>query len=472
MEEYQKYYQIGTGIANSIAIVAGGKDVHAWGSNTQGQLGVSLLSYTTIQSTPVSVRNLNANFTQVAQSTVPLELVRNNPNAKDIGTSFAVTSDGRMFSFGSAEFGLLGYDTSSTQSSVPTQVAIPERYQVLSMTTSGLFILAVTDCRSGYYGSDCSLMNCSGVPNNSSSVCSGNGVCIAPNVCKCDAGYYGSNCESYDCFGTQSKAPNACSGNGQCVAPNSCKCNANYTGSRCESWSCYGLAQNATNVCGGQGSCIAFNNCSCRIGYEGNMCDRWQCYGVADTIACSYPNGTCVGPNQCFCEQRYNGTTCNYWSCSSLQMNDPLACHGENNYCIAPETCLCIKGYGGKNCAPVCYGIVASSLSVCNGHGVCTAPDRCQCTSGYGGPECDFPLWAIVPILIGSIVTFCAILLPVLTAFFCTWRNKRRQHRIETEVNNRLLQDYEGGLNTEMESVDGGAQYMIKYEELEFKERM
>ncbi|KAG2394168.1 hypothetical protein C9374_003932 [Naegleria lovaniensis] len=50
-------------------------------------------------------------------------------------------------------------------------------------------------CKNGYYGLECELQSCFGIPFNESNVCSSHGSCIHMDVCLCDDGYYGENCE-------------------------------------------------------------------------------------------------------------------------------------------------------------------------------------------------------------------------------------------------------------------------------------
>ncbi len=65
---------------------------------------------------------------------------------------------------------------------------------VCSGENQGTCMNGACQCANGYGGSDCSQFNCSMIPHDNSTVCSGNGYCLLPNVCFCKEPYAGANC--------------------------------------------------------------------------------------------------------------------------------------------------------------------------------------------------------------------------------------------------------------------------------------
>jgi len=85
----------------------------------------------------------------------------------------------------------------------------------------------------GYIGGDCEEWQCYGVDSNDPNVCSGNGLCTAPDTCVCDAGYIGSDCDVMTCGGIDFNDPSVCGGNGVCIGPNHCDCMPTTGGEEC-----------------------------------------------------------------------------------------------------------------------------------------------------------------------------------------------------------------------------------------------
>ncbi|KAL0478639.1 von Willebrand factor D and EGF domain-containing protein, partial [Acrasis kona] len=102
-------------------------------------------------------------------------------------------------------------------------------------------------------------VTCNGVAWNNPSVCSGNGVCSAQDVCTCNAGYIGSsNCQTpIICGGLLAGSPNVCSGRGLCISNNTCSCGTLYSGSNCQNY-----------ACNSQFNTIAYNIKDCLVGYN------------------------------------------------------------------------------------------------------------------------------------------------------------------------------------------------------------
>eukprot|EP01080_Neovahlkampfia_damariscottae_P001580 gene1580-12705_t len=119
---------------------------------------------------------------------------------------------------------------------------------------------------------------CFGVKGSESTkVCSaGKGKCIDQDKCECYTGYSGAQCQNeIQCFGISNFDRNTvCSGQGECIAENICKCNStNYFGEDCSLFNCQQILKNESNVCSGNGQCTSPNICSCNTEYEGIQCE-------------------------------------------------------------------------------------------------------------------------------------------------------------------------------------------------------
>jgi len=74
---------------------------------------------------------------------------------------------------------------------------------------------------------------CFGISSNSPSVCSGNGNCVANDLCDCQVGWKGTICDVPQCFGILGNSSTVCSSHGACTAPDYCNCNSGYSGYKC-----------------------------------------------------------------------------------------------------------------------------------------------------------------------------------------------------------------------------------------------
>ena len=190
--------------------------------------------------------------------------------------------------------------------------------------------------------------------------CSGNGECVAPDVCQCYDGYFASDC------GTPDSCPELsdCSGNGVCVSDSgakSCRCYSGYSGQNCSQAVCKGR-----NDCSGHGRCVEIDLCECNYGYSNANCSAYSCekhqFCSGQLLWCDRSNshgndvcfsfsghGSCPSFDRCLCDVQWNGPACDIPDCSGVN-NCTDASHGT---CIGPDTCLCEAQYDGDSCAQV-----------------------------------------------------------------------------------------------------------------------
>ncbi|MBW2995161.1 hypothetical protein KY312_02320 [Candidatus Woesearchaeota archaeon] len=180
-------------------------------------------------------------------------------------------------------------------------------------------------------------------------LCSVNSDCTSDN---CDGGRCAA---SLTCYGILAHDPTVCSGKGTCVAADTCECDPNWIGDQCETediLTCFGIAATDVAVCSGHGVCVEDDTCTCDPGWTGTECET-------NIDECS--------PNPCM-----NGGTCT---------------DGVDQY-----TCTCPVGYTGTHCETLmCFGVAATDVAVCSGHGICVEVDTCTCDTGWTGPNCNIP---------------------------------------------------------------------------------
>ena len=114
--------------------------------------------------------------------------------------SYALTSDGQLFGWGSG--GTLGAGLSA-DSLQPTKIAlsnIPSGMYVTdiagSVNNMGLVVQNKPPSESDFEGENCfAQIRCYGTPSSSPNVCSSRGSCIADGYCKCNQGFGGYICQ-------------------------------------------------------------------------------------------------------------------------------------------------------------------------------------------------------------------------------------------------------------------------------------
>lgn len=261
---------------------------------------------------------------------------------------------------------------------------------------------------------------CFGTIGSSSSVCSGQGKCVARDRCDCNTGFTGSKCETsapappldiitiqvHVCYGKSQFDPNVCSKNGNCVDNNKCHCKTGFTGLQCETntigmvihliatHTCFGIQNQDPTVCNGRGKCVGQNICQCNTKFSGASCniEEFTCNGVSslNSNVCS-GRGRCTANNRCECNPGFGGNNCELFKCFDILQNDPSVCN-RNGRCTSLNRCECNPRFSGSNCHVEefrCNGIASSQPNVCSGRGRCIGNDRCECNNGYGGSHCQ-----------------------------------------------------------------------------------
>jgi alpha-tubulin suppressor-like RCC1 family protein len=266
---------VAAGAVHTVVLSNDGQ-VFTFGCNDNGQLGATSV---------------------VGNSKVPvaldIELAFITAISAGAAHTVALAQSGALFAWGSNLNGQLGDGTVTTRQK-PVLVLTVDK-QIVSIAygcgASHTAIIANTcQCSPQYTGDACNIPICYGIPATSQTACSnGNGTCISPDVCHCNNGYCtfitgyninildGSQCEAWHCGISIMNSTTVCSGNGACVAPDSCLCNPGYVDSTCQSWSCSGVAMNSTAVCSANGACTGVNNCTCNYSYYGSYCQNFDC---------------------------------------------------------------------------------------------------------------------------------------------------------------------------------------------------
>ncbi|EFC41868.1 predicted protein [Naegleria gruberi] len=154
---------------------------------------------------------------------------------------------------------------------------------------------------------------CNGTLYTNSSVCSGNGKCIATETCQCNSGWKGQLCETPDCGLVHN-----CSSYGNCIGPNQCQCETGYLGIDCSIPTCENISSlNSSFVCSGNGKCQTLNSCNCSEGYFGIVCQLTTCNGfLSNSSQVCLGRGKCVGPEKCSCFGSWVGSNCEIFDSS------------------------------------------------------------------------------------------------------------------------------------------------------------
>jgi alpha-tubulin suppressor-like RCC1 family protein len=136
----------------------------------------------------------------------------------------ALTANNTVFGWGYAASGQFadGTTTSRTQ---------PGRFNSVYPMRSAVAISAGMSHSLVIYNSN---ITCFGVFPDDVTVCNRKGQCTAVDTCLCEDGYSGPECNVFDCFNITTSDSSVCSGHGRCIAEDVCLCDSKYTGDECE----------------------------------------------------------------------------------------------------------------------------------------------------------------------------------------------------------------------------------------------
>jgi alpha-tubulin suppressor-like RCC1 family protein len=252
-------------LGNYHALVLGRNgQVFSYGQNGYGQLGDSTI---TDKGTPTPVLGALA-------GKVVVQVVAG------VYSSYALTNEGRVYSWGFNSNGQLGLGDTTTRTT-PTLVQSLVNVNVTSIASSKLnsqaYVIVTTSTGQAYsFG-----WNIGGNLGDSTTTQRNSPVLIPnpyPNRYIIAAAAGSSHTlllfNGTFCFGVLADDPLVCSFRGDCTGNDQCVCEDGYLGPDCSINTCYGLNSTDSQVCSGHGSCVALNSCSCRLGFGGSHCER------------------------------------------------------------------------------------------------------------------------------------------------------------------------------------------------------
>jgi alpha-tubulin suppressor-like RCC1 family protein len=156
--------------------------------------------------------------------TLPSETYITKIFTAKVGSIFVMAASGIIYCWGYNSNGQLGDGTTTHRySPVAMNITLPAGSNILALSTGGSSTMIILN---GTF--------CYGILSTEPIVCSGKGICSANDTCSCNEGYLGNKCQVTQCFGVLSNATaSVCSGKGSCIAYNSCYCNPTYIGTLC-----------------------------------------------------------------------------------------------------------------------------------------------------------------------------------------------------------------------------------------------
>jgi alpha-tubulin suppressor-like RCC1 family protein len=313
--------------------------IFAWGYNNYGRLGDG----TTIdRASPVRVKMEAFGDKKVVDI------------AAGMSASYAITEDGKVWSWGYNFYGQLG-DLSVEDRYIPAPVYdgdVIKGKKIVKLSASHHVLALSSDGKvfSWGYAAENALGIGHAVLNQRKPIA----IDLAPlgvqNISDIAAGAHSSlilTGEMYECYGKYGAL--ACNHpQGHCADYNVCECFNGYAGSECQfpTFTCFG--KSPSEACNyPHGFCAGQDSCACNDGWTGPQCTVIICYEKLPSTACSFPNGTCEGANTCVCKPGYSGDECENTLC--FGKTGTSACNHPYGSCVAPDKCLCY-GRLGKEC--------------------------------------------------------------------------------------------------------------------------
>jgi alpha-tubulin suppressor-like RCC1 family protein len=112
------------------------------------------------------------------------------------GTAMLLLDDGRLYSWGVANFGFSTIVASPALVSTNSSTVGVFKPMIAAGTTSSIYFVP-RGCETGYTGYECSYPMCWGKNSTDSMVCNGQGTCSAYNTCDCNKYFTGSECKEW-----------------------------------------------------------------------------------------------------------------------------------------------------------------------------------------------------------------------------------------------------------------------------------
>jgi hypothetical protein len=95
----------------------------------------------------------------------------------------------------------------------------------------------------------------------------------------------------------------------------------------------------------------------------------------------------------------------------------------------------------------MCFGIAASTTSVCSSRGACVGPDTCECFNipKLQGPNCELNTHEFIWFVVGLVLAFvCVLVVITIPGIFCCHRVYRyrtavlQQNKVEQDMKDLL----------------------------------
>lgn len=232
--------------------------VYSFGLNQYGQLG---LRHTMNMRTPFKIESL------ISWNIMHVTAI----GSTDHPHSLVISTEGRVFGFGSNSRGQLGLGEVSSRS-IPTLIPLSKRIARVTGGEGFSLFLADDGClySTGWNNFGQLGLNDTISRNIPTEMIQFRGMNITNVRAKVDSVVFELDNK---CFGISHQDSRVCSGIGKCITGNKCDCNGTHSGLACEVWHCNSIPYtDSSKVCSGKGSCTQQNICSCHFLAIGTNC--------------------------------------------------------------------------------------------------------------------------------------------------------------------------------------------------------